>query len=425
MIHLAVISPEGDRADEFAVLGELLRLGLKRYHVRKPGWSEERLARWIETADPAWRPRLVIHSHHRLAEAFGVGGVHGPELGAGQAAPGLWRSRSCHSLPEVERAAREGACDSVFFSPVFASASKPGRKGFTGDEFARFAAWKRSRPAAALQVLALSGVTPERVTDCRRAGFDGVAVMGGIWNAVDPVRAFAAYRRAVLPPVMCLTQDGLELSHEEQARRLCGAGAKWVQLRMKGADEATWLRTARDFVAICRAHGAIGIVNDGVDIALAAGAAGVHLGAEDGDWRAARAALGPARILGGTVNDAAAARRAVAAGCLDYAGVGPLRFTSNKARLAPLLGVEGIGEVVAVMPGLPAWAIGGVEAGDVSDLLAAGAAGVAVSSCLYRGGTVEENYRRLEEAARESGVPAASDGEEAAERRCHGAALSS
>ena len=55
--------------------------------------------------------------------------------------------------------------------------------------------------------------------------------------------------------VMCLTQDGLGLSHPEQVRRLCAGGARWIQLRMKGADRVQWLHEARQCAAACKAHG--------------------------------------------------------------------------------------------------------------------------------------------------------------------------
>jgi thiamine-phosphate pyrophosphorylase len=196
-----------------------------------------------------------------------------------------------------------------------------------------------------------------------------------------------------LPVVMCLTQDGLTLSHAEQVHRLCAAGAGWIQLRVKNAAPDDWLKIARTVVAICREHGARCIINDNVDIALAAEADGVHLGSLDEAWAPARRRLGPGRILGGTINHADDARRAVAAGCLDYVGVGPWRFTTNKKNLAPVLGPEGVRNLVAQLPGLPAWVIGGIAPADLPAVRATGAAGAAVSSALFRAGTVEDNYR--------------------------------
>lgn len=201
--------------------------------------------------------------------------------------------------------------------------------------------------------------------------------------------------RAKIFPVMCLTQDDLPLSHEEQAQRLCTAGAKWIQLRMKNAAPDAWRSTASAVVAICRAHGAVCIINDSVEVALAVGADGVHLGRSDENWREARQRMGSARILGGTINDQSDASRAIEAGCLDYVGVGPWRFTTNKKNLAPILGVDGVRALVRQLDGIPAWVIGGVEAGDFSAVRATGAAGAAVSSTLFRGERVEENFRAL------------------------------
>src|SRR4051794_40839993 len=123
-------------------------------------------------------------------------------------------------------------------------------------------------------------------------------------------------------PVMCITQDGLGLTHLEQVEQLCAAGARWIQLRMKNAAPIDWERTAREMVAICRRHGAVSIINDNVELAIAVDADGVHLGKEDLDWTEARRRLGAQRILGGTVNNVADARRAGATPGLDYVGVG-------------------------------------------------------------------------------------------------------
>lgn len=195
---------------------------------------------------------------------------------------------------------------------------------------------------------------------------------------------------------MCLTQDGLAWSHAEQAERLCSAGARWIQLRMKGAEADVWLKTACEVVAISRRHGATIIVNDSVDVALASGADGVHLGKLDLAWREARASLGVSRLLGGTVNNSADAERACAPGCLDYVGVGPWRFTRNKQNLAPVLGTEGIRPLLEQLGALPAWLIGGVEADDLPLIRALGVTGAAVSSALYREGRIEENFRRMQ-----------------------------
>jgi thiamine-phosphate pyrophosphorylase len=199
-------------------------------------------------------------------------------------------------------------------------------------------------------------------------------------------------------PLMAITQDGAALAPAEQVRRLCAAGVRWIQLRMKDAPREAWLAAARESVGHCRAHGAILIVNDSVDVALESGADGVHLGRLDLEWREARRRLGPGLILGGTVNYDADAQRAVAAGCLDYVGVGPLRFTKTKKELAPLRGFDGIRALVGMLQGIPAWGIGGVEVADVAALRAQGVAGTAVCSALLRDDRIDRNVRAFLEA---------------------------
>jgi thiamine-phosphate pyrophosphorylase len=197
---------------------------------------------------------------------------------------------------------------------------------------------------------------------------------------------------------MCLTDSSVGTPHSEQAARLCAAGGRWVQLRIKDLPYADWLKEASGSAEECRRHGALLTVNDCVEVALESGADGVHLGRLDGDWRQARRRIGSHRILGGTVNSLAEAARAVEAGCLDYAGVGPLRFTSTKRNLSGIQGLEGVRALIRALETLPAWVIGGVGPDDLPALREAGASGVAVFGCLYAGGDVDAALRRLHDA---------------------------
>jgi len=419
-MKLVVISPEGDDPREIAVLGALLAAGLGRYHVRKPRWSAVQLEGWLRNLPVEWRPRLVLHQHQELVELFELGGRHWRDEGSarlphagdspagGKVVDAGITSRSVHDLANLR--AVLGHYDSVFFGPVFPSISKPGYGPAPDFSAGDLAALLRSRSEfqRRTEVLALGGIDADHAPQALALGFDGVAVLGSLWQAADPVAAYQKIAqtfprraekisgfRGAKPPIMCLTQDGLVIGPVEQAERLCAAGARWMQLRMKDAALDKWTATARAVVAVCRAHGATCIINDSVDVALAAEADGVHLGKLDLDWREARARLGPTRLLGGTVNNATDAARVRAAGCLDYVGVGPLRFTATKKKLAPVLGLDGVRELVAQLAGLPAWVIGGVEASDLPALRATGAAGAAVTGALYRDGRIEENFRSL------------------------------
>lgn len=161
-------------------------------------------------------------------------------------------------------------------------------------------------------------------------------------------------------------------------RAALAAGAPVIQVRV---PDATTDREAYEFArhvrALCTEHGATCLVNDRLHIALAVGADGGHVGADDLPVAAARAVLGPAAVLGATCRDPAGARAAVAAGA-DYLGVGPAYRTATKDGLPEPIGPAGVGAVAAAVPGTPVVAIGGVVPGRVAELRAAGAYGVAV-----------------------------------------------
>ncbi len=189
---LVVLSPEDDDAREQAVLDAMCAAGLERYHVRKPGWSSARLERWLGAVAPDWRPRLVLHQHHHLAAVLGIDGLHwrDGEAETTTRPSATWCSRSSHDLATLEGAL--GRYDSVFFGPLFPSLSKPGYGPGAGSAAEAVARRLRARTPAErrTRVLALGGVTAPRLATVRALGFDGAAVLGAIWQAPDPLRAF-------------------------------------------------------------------------------------------------------------------------------------------------------------------------------------------------------------------------------------------
>ncbi|MET8196961.1 thiamine phosphate synthase [Micromonospora sp. NPDC005222] len=130
----------------------------------------------------------------------------------------------------------------------------------------------------------------------------------------------------------------------------------------------------------CRPYGAQCLVNDRLHVALAVGAAGGHVGADDLPVAAARRVLGPDAVLGATAREPVGARAAVDAGA-SYLGVGPCHVTTTKSGLPDPIGPEGV-RAVAETVGVPIIAIGGVTAAGVPALRAAGAYGVAVVGAL-------------------------------------------
>lgn len=228
-MKLLVISPEDDDARELPALPRLVAAGLAHYHVRKPAWPRERLAAWLHAVPAGLHPRLVLHTHHELAADFAVGGLHQrqfpapaspaapapassssespdprpslkslaepmPALSRATARP-LLRSRAVHDL-----AALRAALDfdgRLLLSPLFPSISKPGH-GHADDSRPPILELQSllARPRRA-EVCALGGVDATRLPTCRALGFDGVAALGAVWRAADPVRAFAALHAAL------------------------------------------------------------------------------------------------------------------------------------------------------------------------------------------------------------------------------------
>jgi thiamine-phosphate pyrophosphorylase len=162
--------------------------------------------------------------------------------------------------------------------------------------------------------------------------------------------------------------------------RAVAAGAPVVQVRLKEGSDRQRLDFTRRVVDICVEHGALCLVNDRVDVALAAGAHGTHLGADDLPVAAARRIAGPGHLLGGTARDPRSAADLVAAGA-DYLGVGPAFSTSTKSGLPDPIGVAGVAAVARAVP-VPVIAIGGVDAQRARQLRTAGAYGVAVVSAV-------------------------------------------
>lgn len=168
----------------------------------------------------------------------------------------------------------------------------------------------------------------------------------------------------------------------EGIRMALEGGCRWVQLRMKEADETTFLSTAQEAVALCRSYHARLILDDRVEMVKRVGADGVHLGRKDMPADEARTLLGPDLIIGGTANTIDDVRRLHRQG-VDYIGCGPYRFTTTKQRLAPVLGLEGYRAIVEAMRRenilLPIVAIGGITRADLLPVLQTGVSGVAIS----------------------------------------------
>lgn len=177
---LVAITPERPVADEAAKVTALLDGGFHTVHLRHPSEGIELMRELLDAIPLRLHPQLHLHDHHELVREYDVGlhfnSRHPLPPGFSGSA-----SMSCHSIAEVH--AVVDRLDYVTLSPIYSSISKPGyMAAFTPDESLR-------RAIAGHRVVALGGVTPDRLPQLRACGFYGAAMLGAIpWDA--PTAAF-------------------------------------------------------------------------------------------------------------------------------------------------------------------------------------------------------------------------------------------
>ena len=183
-----------------------------------------------------------------------------------------------------------------------------------------------------------------------------------------------------------------EQTLKQQVEAALRGGVTCVQLREKELQETAFLREAREICGLCRRYGVPFIVNDSVDIALACGADGVHVGQEDMAAGDVRRRVGSDMILGVSVHTVEEARRAVRDGA-DYLGCGSVFPTSTKTD-ADRMSVETLRAICSAVP-VPVVAIGGIKEDNLSALCGSGVDGAAFVSGIFSAENIEESCRRL------------------------------
>ncbi|UCF57079.1 MAG: thiamine phosphate synthase [Deltaproteobacteria bacterium] len=169
-------------------------------------------------------------------------------------------------------------------------------------------------------------------------------------------------------------------SHLDLTRLAIKGGADTIQFRQKSGSTREMIQVATQMEQLCADNGVRFIVNDRVDVAIAAGADGVHLGQDDFPIPLARKLLGEERIIGGSASNIEEARKCFSEGA-DYVGFGPVYQTASKDDAGPVRGVAILKQVVETIP-LPIIAIGGVGTENVPEVVQAGAHGIAVISAV-------------------------------------------
>lgn len=169
-----MITPEHDVKNEIETCQALLANGIHGLHVRKPGWDKDRLKGYVEKLGTESRNMIRLHEHHECVSEMNLGGKHykGDQPIIADQVPS---SKSFHTMEEVQNA--DLRLDYCFLSPVFNSISKIGyQSAFDLNELSKGLRGHK------VPVYALGGVTPDKISELRSTGFDGVVLMGAIWK---------------------------------------------------------------------------------------------------------------------------------------------------------------------------------------------------------------------------------------------------
>lgn len=187
-MQLIVFSPPHfNNPRECHIVNTLLKDGPAIFHLRKPQAHAFQLESYIENIHPEHRSRVVLHQHHDLATRYHLKGIHYPEkVRPPPPLPRTTHSQSTSFHDPVNLQEDWGGLDYAFLSPIFDSISKEGylSAGFDPVQLQTTLATCR------IPVFALGGITCERISEAKDMGFSGVAVLGTVWQAEDPIAAY-------------------------------------------------------------------------------------------------------------------------------------------------------------------------------------------------------------------------------------------
>lgn len=192
---LIVISESDFRPGEATIVNKLFQTGLDLFHIRKYEASEKEIAELIGQIDPEYQDRLVLNHHHDLGLNLGLKRFHYSEKDRRMWSETDWKgmdperiySTSVHSLEEFNDLPTHFSY--AFLSPVFDSISKPDYKAVNFD-FSK-------RDNKEIKLIGLGGVQADNANQAIRMGFDGIALLGAIWNSNDTVNTLSVCRDAI------------------------------------------------------------------------------------------------------------------------------------------------------------------------------------------------------------------------------------
>ncbi|MCK9163973.1 MAG: thiamine phosphate synthase [Bacteroidales bacterium] len=203
-----------------------------------------------------------------------------------------------------------------------------------------------------------------------------------------------------LEKIQFITHNNSNYNYLESAILALESGIRFIQLRMKNSTIDDIKTIGKKIKIECDKYNATLIIDDYVELVNEIGADGVHLGKEDMPIAEARKILGKDKIIGGTANVFEDILKHYKDGA-DYIGLGPLRFTSTKQGLSPILGLEGYKSIIFKCKNeninIPIYAIGGIKPEDIRDLFSIGVYGIAISSLVLESENPIKTIKEIKE----------------------------
>lgn len=188
-------------------------------------------------------------------------------------------------------------------------------------------------------------------------------------------------------PLMCLTRDDPEYSHNQQVKSMVEGGAGFIQLRSKSIPYSDLLLDAKMAADVVKSTNVTLIINDHIKLARDIDADGVHLGKNDPPINEARKYLPSGKVVGKTVHSLQEAEEAKLESP-DYVGLGPYRATSTKKDILPVLSDLEFKSIAQFLDPIPVYLIGGLTCDDFELLETLGISGLAICSSLFSGDLV-------------------------------------
>ena len=189
---IIVLSHPEEIENESSIINQLFEAGLPIFHLRKPNTTEQEVKTMLEQIKPEYRERVVLNQFYHLSEEFGIHRFHFSTDRRNKGEHTNWKkegnvlSTSTHSEAELNNIE---AFDYAFLSPVFESITKPGYK----NEALQFTA----SPLRKQKIIALGGINADHCAELKERGFDGIGILGAIWQSEHPVAV--SYTHLTLP----------------------------------------------------------------------------------------------------------------------------------------------------------------------------------------------------------------------------------